>query len=171
MYSCGDICSFSPYVSSPSLGKRRRKVQWPIHVSWLVEAWRVEGGCIICCHIHMYSKSTVFNFVLFCYVFWYICTYMYKWNCRCNNTTYTLYDGPNVMKRGLFTWSVCTMIQFIIIIILHYNHSTIMQYLYICMAIRRAIYTTNTVCCSQINIVNLTITAATINSQSITINL
>ena len=49
------------------------------------------------------------------------------------------------------------MIQFMIIIKVHYNHSTIMQYFYIGMDIRSAIYTINVVCCSQINTVNLNI--------------
>ena len=53
---------------------------------------------------------------------------------------------------------------------LHYNNSTIMQYFYIGVAIRRAIYTINVVCCSQMNTVNLSIIAFVINLHSITIN-
>ena len=84
---------------------------------------------------------------------------------RCNNTTYTNYNGSNVIKIGvlpkMYGW---TMIQFMIIIMLHYNHSTIMQYFYIAMAIRSAIYTINTVCCTLINTVNLNIIAVIIQS-------
>ena len=58
------------------------------------------------------------------------------------------------------------MIQFMTIIMLHYNHSTIMQYFYIGMAIRRVIYTINAVFCSQNNAVNLNIIAVIINLQN-----
>ena len=52
------------------------------------------------------------------------------------------------------------MIQFMIIIMLHYDHSTIMQYFYIDMVIRSVIYTINMVHCSLINTVSLNIIAS-----------
>ena len=56
------------------------------------------------------------------------------------------------------------MVQFMIIIMLHCNHSTIMQYFYIGMAIRSPIYTVNMVCCSLLNTVNLNIITVIIQS-------
>ena len=57
------------------------------------------------------------------------------------------------------------MIQFMIMIMLHYNHNTIMQYFYIGMTIRSAVYAINVVCCSLINIVNLNIIAIIMQSM------
>ena len=50
-----------------------------------------------------------------------------------------------------------------IITTLHYNHSTIMQYFYMAMAIRRTIYIINVVCRIQMTTVNFNIVAVIFN--------
>ena len=58
-----------------------------------------------------------------------------------------------------------------IIIMLHYNCSTIMQCFYMAMAIKGPVYIINVVCCSQVTTMNFNKIVVIINLQSMTMDL